>query len=143
MKYRENVQGRVELGVLEEEGRKTHEATLINSVKPPNHITSGWMIAKDRFSINFLKPYLPSVRAHERSECAEYVESTWSRKREGAKEGKRRREVKGSLGILVFTSRKLDMWQCLVQLEMSIEIIWVKTFFPPVDLYSCVFYCFD
>jgi hypothetical protein len=48
-----------------------------------------------------------------------------------------------SLGILVFTSCKLDMWQCLVQLEMSIEIIWVKTFFPPVDLYSGVFYCFD
>jgi hypothetical protein len=43
----------------------------------------------------------------------------------------------------VFTSRELDMRQCLVQLEMSIEIIWVETFFPPVDLYSCVFYCFD
>jgi hypothetical protein len=43
----------------------------------------------------------------------------------------------------VFTSRELDMRQCLVQLEMSIEIIWVETFFPPVDLYACVFYCFD
>jgi hypothetical protein len=58
-----------------EEGRKTHEATLINSVKPPNHITSGWMMAKDRFSINFLKPYLSSVRAHGRSECAKYAVS--------------------------------------------------------------------
>jgi hypothetical protein len=60
MKYGENVQGKVGLGVLEE-GRTTYEATLINSVKPPNHMTSGWMIAKDRFSINFLKPYLSSV----------------------------------------------------------------------------------
>jgi len=58
-------------------------------------------------------------------------------------EEKRRKKRQDSLGILVFTSRKLDMRQCLVQLEMSIEIIWVETFFPPVDLYSCVFYCFD
>jgi hypothetical protein len=38
--------------------KETHEATLINSVKPPNHMTSGWIMAKDRFSINFRKPYL-------------------------------------------------------------------------------------
>jgi hypothetical protein len=68
--------------VLEEE-RKTHEATLINSVKPPNHMTSGWMIAKDRFSINFLKPYLSSVRAHERSECAQSVGSKQGRGKRG------------------------------------------------------------
>jgi hypothetical protein len=60
IKYAEKERGKDELGELQK-GRKTHEATLINSVKPPNHITSGWMIAKDRFSINFLKPYLSSA----------------------------------------------------------------------------------
>ena len=43
----------------------------------------------------------------------------------------------------MFTSRELDMWQCLIQFEMSVEIIRVETFFPPVDLYTCVFYCLD
>jgi hypothetical protein len=71
-------------------GENTHEATLISSVKPPNHMTSGWMIAKDRFSINFLKPYLPSVTAHERSECADCVMPKYKgRKR---RKGKRREE---------------------------------------------------
>ena len=35
------------------------------------------------------------------------------------------------------------MRQCLIQFEMSVEVIWVETFFPPVDLYTCVFNCFD
>lgn len=59
-------------------------------------------------------------------------------------EGQKRKQKEGSsLGILVFTSRELDMWQCLIQLEMSVEIIWVETFFPPVNLDPCVFYCLD
>lgn len=37
---------------------KTHEATLMSSVRPPSHMTSGWMMASDRFSISFRKPYL-------------------------------------------------------------------------------------
>lgn len=51
-------------GRIATKGKKweeTYEATLINSVNPPNHMTSGWIIASDRFSINFLKPYLKSV----------------------------------------------------------------------------------
>ena len=38
------------------------------------------------------------------------------------------------LRVLVFTSRKLDVWQGLVQLDVSVEIVWVETFFPPEDL---------
>lgn len=36
----------------------THLATLINSVKPPSHMTSGWRIAIARFSMSLRKPYL-------------------------------------------------------------------------------------
>jgi len=38
-------------------GDETHLATLINSVIPPSHITSGCRISTARFSINFLNPY--------------------------------------------------------------------------------------
>ena len=39
----------------------------------------------------------------------------------------------------MFTGCELDMGQSLVQLDMSIEIIWVKTFFPPEDLDAGIF----
>ena len=43
----------------------------------------------------------------------------------------------------MFTGCELDMGQSLVQLDMSIEIIWVKTFLPPEDLDAGVFDRFD
>jgi hypothetical protein len=87
-------------------------------------MTSGWIIAKDRFSINFLNPYLP----------VSFAESMVEEDRE---------EKEDSLRVLVFTGCKLDMRKSLVQFDVSIEIIWVKTFFPPKDLYSGIFYRFD
>ena len=41
----------------ESAGAETHLATLINSVIPPSHMTSGCRISTARFSINFLNPY--------------------------------------------------------------------------------------
>ena len=43
----------------------------------------------------------------------------------------------------MFTSRELDVGQSLVQLDVSIEIIGVKTLFPPEDLDTSVFDCLD
>lgn len=38
----------------------------------------------------------------------------------------------------MFTSCKFDVRQSLIQLDVSVEIIGVKTFFPPEDLYTGV-----
>ena len=43
----------------------------------------------------------------------------------------------------MFTSCKLDMGQSLIQLDVSVEIVWVETFFPPEDLYAGILDRFD
>lgn len=39
-----------------------------------------------------------------------------------------------SLGVLVFTSGELDIGESVGQLLVAVKVVWVKTFFPPVDV---------
>ena len=48
-----------------------------------------------------------------------------------------------SLRILVLASRKLDMGESLCQRLVTVKVVWVENFLPPVDLDTCVFDCLD
>ena len=83
----------------------------MSSVRPPSHMTSGWRMSTARFSINFRNPYL------DKSAQAQLV----------------RRD---SLRVLVFTGGELDVRQSLLELDVSVKVVWVETLFPPVDVDS-------